>query len=580
MTKKKDDQEITVDKKALLNTLTDPKFIEKLTGRIALHYTLGAIREDHPSKEEEKKMFDMIEALKNNPQILQTWIKQNENIEQNEVITEDIAPQEVFTAAQSMLSIAKKEYRKEIATALEEYPNNKVTLSTNADFLWNVILAALLLEPSMEYMEELADKLEISADKLADVGKKAKAIEKEEYLPGLEPSTKEQVKNLLLPPIPAIDYTKSILKATSKLNRKIGFVMNIQNQPVPLDIPNNIPLDKSKRCIYFSLTQFTAPDGKPQTITPYDQEVENTLSNLFEDGNGEVTSQQIYCKMNGITSKGKRVTPAALAEIDSSIRKLNRTYADFYIVENIDGEKRERRIMDGHILDTFYVKDCFLSSGKVKAGWRSTRPGILYLAEKAQNNRLVTIEPKQLNLLDSGIQLTPLSIAIRRFCLDEIFRISATGSYKTTKNKFLLDRFYTYDRDPALTEIITPPNGVGIIEVKLKTGANAKEQNRIRQAKFIRRNLLQDILEHLKITGALKDWDFVEKEKILPYKFIEDDRNPGRKKRKYSTKDIAAADGVLLDVSKTTGASKRIATTERIKQDNEKAKRREKNNQE
>lgn len=491
-------------------------------------------------------------------------------------VVEDVEREKIFSAALGLIAIVKKKYRDEITAALEQYPAQKPKLSEDADFLWNVILAALLLEPTPEYIEALAAKLGIAADKLAEISKEAKEIEKGEYLPGLEPTPAERINNLILPPLPAVDYTKGVLKATSKLNRRIGFVMNIQNMPVPLDITSNIPLDKSKRCIYFSLTQFTAPDGKPQTITPYDQEVENTLSNLFEDGNGEVTSQQIYCKMNGITSKGKRITPAALAEIDNSIRKLNRTYADFYIVETIDGEKRERRIMDGHILDTFYVEDCFLSSGKIKSGWRSTRPGILYLAEKAQNNRLVTVEPAQLNLLESGIQLTPLSIAIRRFCLDEIFRIAATGSYETTRNKFLLERFYTYDRDPALTEIITPPNGVGTIEVKLKTGADATEQSKIRMAKKHRRDLLQDILEHLKITDALNNWDFVAGEEILPYTLIEDDRNPGRKKRQYNKKDIAAADGVLLDVPKTIGASKRIAAIERRKKDNAKASRREK----
>lgn len=484
----------------------------------------------------------------------------------------------VFQNTLKIISAADKQYLAEITAALDQYPNHPPQLSKNADYIWNVILSALLLAPPPEVLEEIAHALEMPAAKLAAITKKAQDATDEEdyYLPGLEPTAEERLNNLILPPLPAVDYTKGLLKATSKLNRRIGFVMNTQNMPVPLDITNNVPLDKSKRCIYFSLTQFTAPDGKPQTITPYDQEVENTLSNLFEDGNGEVTSQQIYCKMNGITSKGKRITPAALAEIDSSIRKLNRTYADFYIAETIDGEKRERRIMDGHILDTFYVEDCFLSSGKVKAGWRSTRPGILYLAEKAQNNRLVTVEPAQLNLLESGIQLTPLSIAIRRFCLDEIFRIAATGSYKTARNKFLLERFYTYDRDPALTEIITPPNGVGEIEVKLKTGADATEQSKIRMAKKHRRDLLQDILEHLKVTDALNNWDFVAGEEILSYTLIEDERNPGRKKRQYKTKDISAADGVLLDVPKTIGASKRIAAAEHRKRDNEKASRREK----
>lgn len=505
------------------------------------------------------------------------------DIEQIKRDAEDINPatftevkinqQEIYNTALHVAKAAAPEYLAEIAAVIDQSKDIS-TLSDEAAFIWGVVIAAFVHTPIDNCPDQLAEAIGTTADKLAAAIAEIitpaikKSIEEQEgdYLPGCAPDTLD-LAGLL--PLPKIDYTKGLLIPTSVFNRKIPHLIGAENRPLPLDIPGNVDLSKSKKKIIFSITQ----NGKPETITPYDLEVENALSNLFEDGHKEVTTQHIYAKMNGLTgTHGRSFSPGLLQEVKASIDKLANLKADITI---IDGNNTSH--IKGNILDTFYWERCFKTPGQkkeIKSGWISTRPGLFFQLEKKQGGRLKSTQPEQLNLSASGISITPLTQMIRRFCLEEISRIAAAPSHETHKNKFLLERFYTYDLDPTLTEV-THNEGEGV-EVKPRQGETANEKSKIRMAKKHRRELLQDILEHLKNTGALNSWDFVDKDKKITYTLVTDEKHPQKKRRKYAPADIARADGVILTVTKTPRTISRIASKEGREEKSEKNARRTK----
>ena len=430
-------------------------------------------------------MEQIFKDIKESPGVLEKIARAIEGTRADTRDAAEVQREQVFNFVIDMAKITAPNYKAEIVAGLETLPNDP-QLSEDAYKIWGFIRPALLLEPPPEILSELAEALGTTADLLSKAGTMAREKETEGILPGCEP-TAEEIISLL--PLPKIDYAKGLLFPTSKFNRNIPSYIGAVNTDIALDIPGNVDLSKSKKKIIFSLTQ----NGKPETITPYDLEVENALSNLFEDGHKEVTTQNIYAKMNGLTgTHGRSFSPGLLQEVKASIDKLANLKADITIV---DGNNASH--LKGNVLDTFYWERCFKTPGQkkeIKSGWISTRPGLFFQLEKKQGDRLKSTQPEQLNLSASGISITPLAQMIRRFCLEEISRIATAPSHEAHKNKFLLERFYTYDMDPTLAEVIHIA-GDGV-EIRPRQGGTANEKSKIRMAKKHRRELLQDILEH------------------------------------------------------------------------------------
>ena len=388
-------------------------------------------------------------------------------------------------------------------------------------------------------------------------------------LPGLEEKT-ETIKEQMPLTLPApVDYAKNLLKTTSKFNRNIGFYTNTDDVAFQLDKPATTQgLQASKRRLQFSITHCKSDAGELITLTPYDQEIENTISNLFQELSqstaAEVTSEMIYRRMNGIQDARRKVTPAALKLVDETIEKLRTTDVTIRFIqknkdENGNETEQETDKITGHILDVFHrTKGLINKKNRIVPTWVITRPGALFMAEQKQN-RLVAVKPSLLDLTSSGVSITPLTVSIRKFIIDEIFRISIAPSYETHKNIFKFDRLLTYDRAPELTEQ-SAPDEMGRITYTLKQGKTATEKKRIREAIRFRIERAQDILEHFKKNGALNDWYFLDSEENkIAYQIKAKVKAPKEKERVYKPGALALIDSVFLDVNKTSNTINRIA---------------------
>ena len=361
-------------------------------------------------------------------------------------------------------------------------------------------------------------------------------------LPGIEPLPQETKRRL------SVDIlSQRLLKPTSRFNRDISFYENINNATMPLDISKNTPIEKSKNYITFSINDNNMP------ITPLEKNIEGVASALVEQGYKDLTPAQIFCRANGITNlHGQKLNRSIEEKIVASVENMMTKKMEFTITKN--GQTKDAK---GTILDVMTIRD--RKTGKIT--FHFNRTGLLFEIEKWQG-RQISIAPNVLNLGSSGIQVTPLTMTIREFCLEEATRIAASGSADITSNKFLLERFYTIDRDPSLTEKINlyddNGNPTGEIKYVLKTGKDRSEKNKINGAKKYRLAKLQEVLLHLQRTGFIKGWYFVNGAKKIAYKVAQDEKT-GLPTRRYTPAELATADGVYLDVEKTAAAGKKIA---------------------
>lgn len=512
---------------------------------------------------------DIIYKLKDTPELLDLMLRVNPDVMRPPTEKER---QEIYDIAIGLISIVAKKYKQEITAGLDKTlcgeSGEPPQFTKEANTVWEMILAALLLNPPQDIILTIADRLGYSADKLEQI--KAMAQNKPDtdgdFLPGIEPPRRHQ-KAAVFSKLPVIDYARSIAKTTSKFNRNIGFFSDTDNANIPLDATKS-GIEKLKHSLSFCLTHCKSPDGKPQTLTPYDQDVENTVSNLWEElkegGTPEVTAEIIYRRMNGIQDPRRIVNPPSLKDVKTSIDKLSGTDAKITFYEKTGETEKQVVSYSGHILDVIYKEQGIVTpKGNVLSSWIITRPGLLYQAEQAQNNRLVNVAPALLDLTASGIQLTQLTISIRRFVLDEIFRIAIAPGYEPHRNKFKIDRFFVCDRDVTLTEQL-PPDETGRVTYQVKTGTTPAEKDRIRKAKKYRIEKLAEILEHFKKHQALLEWHFVDSSnKKIAYSTKENPKAPREKIRVYTTKDLSAIDGVILEVEKTIATTKRIAGKQR-----------------
>lgn len=521
-----------------------------------------------------KDTTEIIQQLKDNPDILDIMIERDPDVMRP---PNEAERQELCQIAIGLTAIVEKKYKEEITAGLDKTLDGDTApeLTKEANTLWEIILAALLLDPPQDIIEAIAGELGYNADKLAAIKDKAQADElaEENFLPGTEPTPEEKAaKAAAILRQKRIFYELITKRGTSKLDRKAGYMVNSLDNEItmPLDIRRTDPIEASKDIMRIKWNAPYNAQGEQLRVTPFDQEIEGVISNFFDEGYPEVTTEQIYAALTGQDGHSAKPHAGTLKAIERSIEKLNTIPVSIRRIQNgkaqelatgeilIEGGEETIIAEKGTILDTWKVGRLKIQ-GKIRPAWRSSRLGALYLTEKSLG-RLRSIKQETLNLAASGITFTELSFILRRFCLMEIARFRTTASYAISDNKFTLDSMYLYE---AALELVTiAPN----MERKLKAGTTPNEQAKIRVAKKARRDLLQKILQHFKQTGEIIEWDFCTGDKKLPYTLDKDE--PG--KRKYK----GTPDSVYIQVQKTFKTLGTISTIERRIETTERNRRR------
>ena len=288
------------------------------------------------------------------------------------------------------------EFRNENSTPQEQTPQSSQTvvhLYSCDDFFDDI-----QLESPQKYKEDLAEKL-----------------------------TKiRTMKNLVQQK--RIAYDRITKRGTSKLDRKAGDMVN-GTVKMPLDIPKTAPMESSEDALYIRWNAPYNAQGEQLRVTPFDQEIETIISNFFDEGYPDVTTEQIYAALtgqSGHTTKQKRKSKI-IEDIEQSIKKLNTIRVSIWRTK----EKNKTVIIeDGEILDT-RIKYGIIVQGQIRPfAWHINRLGALYATEKSLG-RLRIIKQETLNLATSGITFTELSFTLRRFCLMEIARFRTTDSIRS-----------------------------------------------------------------------------------------------------------------------------------------------------
>lgn len=510
-----------------------------------------------------KDNADIIQRLKDNPQILDTMLEINPDVMRPPTEAER---RELFSIAIGLTAIVDTKYKEEITAGLDKTLAGGIApeLTKEANTLWDIILAALLLDPPQDVIKSIADKLGYTARKLGQIKNKAQADELEEnnFIPGLEPTAAERhIKAAEIIRQQRIAYELITKRGTSKLDRKAGYMVNTLDNEItmPLDIRRTDPIKESRDIIRIKWNAPYNAQGEQLRVTPFDQEIETIISNFFDEGYPDVTTEQIYAALTGQSGHSAKPNAGTLKDIERSIEKLNTIPVSIRRIQNGTAETLETGEIQiaggdetiiaegGTILDTWKTQRVKVQ-GKIRLAWHTTRLGALYTTEKSLG-RLRSISQETLNLAASGITFTELSFILRRWCLLEIARFKTTASFAINDNKFTLDSMYLYEAAPELVSIA--PN----MKRTLKTGETPNEQAKIRTLKKRRRDLLQAILQHFKQTGEVTEWDFCAGNKKLPYTL---DKNEPIK-RKYK----GTPDSVYIQVQKTPKALGTISTIER-----------------
>ena len=444
----------------------------------------------------------------------------------------------------TIYGLLRADIKDRIAAAIKD-PLKRDALDIGDKYVWGT-LCALLTFPT-DYRERLAAVFRVTVADLDTL--KAETLERraveipiaddQGYLPGMEPTPEERraLEAVKLYEQQRLQYNATALRLSSKLDRKASYFPNSGDAFHTLDIAKS----KSLR-IKWNVP--AAPDGKPQRVTPYDQEVEAAVSNLVDRyGVRGATYEQIFCMMNG-TTPGTYIGRKALEDIRRSIWKLNRTEIEV----NERSSAGEERLTHGMITDAIEQR-IRTTTGQIKGGFLFSRPGLLYAIDKHYNN-LLGITREQLNIsagyraadgTTRKISITALSVTIRRYLIMEIFRIRNTPILAPTANKVTYDAVIKYEADPGLVEhnpdgtIKTTAGGDRI----LKAWNTPAEKKSIEKQRKHRRELVLDILGHFQATGLIQGFT---------------ETTEGRKKT-----------GVIIKVEKTPDALRGLKRSEELK---------------
>lgn len=248
------------------------------------------------------------------------------------------------------------------------------------------------------------------------------------------------------------------------------------------------------------------PDGR---IEPFDQDVERALSSLFtrykdryldNDWIG-FSLEQIYIEANGIEDTAHlKISPPMLENIRQSVEKLRHSELELKAKDK-DGVE----FSEADFIISASRRMIRYPGQKARWGYAMNRAGLLTKIEDRLTNRL-NVTPEQLNIGTgkNRVSITPLSMAIRRILMREIFRIRDTAAVTPESRTITLARIIEYEASPDLVEY---EDGKPILRGKrrvLKTGATKKEQEAIKKARKHRREIAGKILDHFVETGLIQ----------------------------------------------------------------------------
>lgn len=429
-----------------------------------------------------------------------------------------------------------------VLAVLKVAEHNAAILQSIFDLDNNQINAAIKEAKQAEYIAIPIDEDEIGA--LTYGG-----AELSPSLPGLEENTETEptprsTTSGVLPITTQgiITYPDKTLFSVSKLQRKLPMWTDSGNEWINLAITPQITQK-------IRLNFITVPGHPtPARLTPYDQDVETAVSNLIENNKDEcITAEQIYYQLAGIEDKTGIVAPKKQIEaITASINRLAQTRVTVYT----DDAERQAEFSNIPALQKIDYKVYNKHTKKTKIGFLFEKVGFFYWLDK-RDNKLLNVSRDQLNIKASGVQITEVSVTIRRYLLQEIFRIRNNATNDNAGNAISYEAVYRYESAPEIVEY--DATGGLVLEFdtkhqkmrpKLKEPADRTEYKRLHAAKEHRREIIKNILAHLKKTGLIRNF---------------------REKTDKS--------GVVLDVEKTITAIKAIETTEKRKRKYNRAKK-------
>ena len=464
--------------------------------------------------------------------------------------------------------LLEKPLKAKLAAAIVARDTTGAELTEKGDrFIFDVMLKVIVAtEKDPRTREVVAGAFGVTLGDLQAVAdkriaeRKAAAEVEQGTLPGFEPTTAEIVEQTeaeLITGLAVLNRADQLGRGVSKLDRRLSYIRPTGE--------NNIAFAIGNKEIKLRLNPPPTPEGKPQFVLPYDQEVDATATNIF-NSTGQVCTvsvEQFFRAMNG-TRDTDTIGEAAIKDILTSIRKLKKT---FYTATATDGKTIAESEPAAPVLMVDILKSRKVGGKREKFYLRIHRAGLISSTDWAING-YQSYAPEILNIaagywrrgaIEEGkgeisatqptgrgwelvkISFTPLSITIRKYLLMEIHRLKATPSLGEAENKITYDAVFKYEADPAL--VVYDDDGLPRQDKRtgsreLRTPTTPAEKKTIEKKRKHRRELVLAILGHFQATGLVTRFREVTE---------------GRRKV-----------GVIVEAAKTDPTLKRIeATTKR-----------------
>lgn len=299
-------------------------------------------------------MDEIIQKLKDEPQILDTMLEIAPDVMRPPTEAER---QELYKTAIGLTAIVEKQYKEEVTAGLDKTlaGENTLELSKGANTLWEIILAAILLNPPQDVINTIADKLGYPAHKLEQIKNKALEEEKieETYLPGLEPQEKRDRY-----PAPPYIFPKYTMIPTAELSRRI---YNLSFQDTEAGALAEIGIDRRphEHHIYMLMLDKLAEN---YPITAGDKNILIALGNLY----GERKSAGNTGLQGGSIITAEDI---GLAEpsMHTHIRELYQSFQ--WMLEKNDKKKSERLFLTQAVLMMVRCRKSRLVDWALNVAW-------------------------------------------------------------------------------------------------------------------------------------------------------------------------------------------------------------------
>lgn len=387
----------------------------------------GDIQADKKSSimQYQKEMEKLIKTLKDNPFLQDVMLGAVEKTEPAAELTAEEQSKQVSSAALGIAGLTSQKYKEEIAKGLAKLPED-TELSEDARFLWDIVIAALLLEPAPEVLSELAEALGTTADLLSKAGLMAREKETEGLLPGCEP-TAEDLANRRIYPAPPYIYPENTIIPTAELFRtmhKLHFTDTEEGALAEIGIDRR----PHERYIYMLMLDKLA---EQYPITAGDKNILIALGNLYGERqssgntgiqNGSIiTAEDIIRRYRGYTAEDT-VEQESIDAVAKRMEILSKLQVSFDFSQHFEYRKKQigtgeevelcipddmRRIdpntrtvirfsYTGAMVHANTIKVEY-QGGKICKAWEILRPPIVFdYAQKIK--QVATIETKLLDL--------------------------------------------------------------------------------------------------------------------------------------------------------------------------------------